>query len=64
MSKEPSPELLTSDEVAALLKVSVKTIRQWVYRGEIPNLKINGVVRFDRQVISEWILASSRAEMA
>lgn len=64
MSKEVTSELLTVDEVAKVLKVAPKTIRQWVYRGEIPNHKINGIVRFDGKAIQEWISASSRAQTA
>ena len=48
-------ELLTVAEVAALLKAKAKTIRQWVYQGKIPSIKINGLLRFSRIQIESWI---------
>lgn len=59
-----SQSLLTAGEVASVLNVAVKTIRQWVYRRRIPYIKINGAVRFDRQAIDQWIQAGSRGESA
>jgi excisionase family DNA binding protein len=54
-------ELLTVDEVAALLKVS----RSWVYehtrarniqpRERLPHIKIGKYVRFDRQAIRRFL---------
>ena len=48
-------ELLTVDDVAGLLKARSKTIRQWVYQGKIPSLKINGLLRFSRHQLDSWI---------
>ena len=48
-------DLLTVAEVAALLKAKVKTIRQWVYQGKIPCLKINGLLRFSKLGLESWI---------
>jgi excisionase family DNA binding protein len=56
----PSLDLLTTDEVAELLKVSSKTIRQWVYLRRIPNLKMNGLVRFVKKDIEAWLQQSYR----
>jgi excisionase family DNA binding protein len=43
------------DEVAQCLNISPKTVRNWVYKGKIPYLKVNGVVRFEISVIEKWI---------
>lgn len=53
------PELLTIDQVADLLQVSPKTVRNWVYRRKIPHRKINGVLRFLRHEITKWIETAS-----
>ena len=53
------PELLTIDQVADLLQVSPKTVRNWVYRRKIPHRKINGVLRFLRPEITKWIETAS-----
>lgn len=52
--------LLTIDAVSKLLTVPVKTLRQWVYRGLIPNLKLNGVVRFSPRSIDDWMAQHER----
>jgi excisionase family DNA binding protein len=58
-------ELLTVDDVAALLKVS----RSWVYehtrsrcteRGRLPYLKIGKYKRFDAQSVREFLLRQSK----
>ena len=53
-------ELLTIEEVATELKIPQKTIRQWIYLGRIPNIKLNGHVRFLRSQIDGWIRQSVR----
>jgi excisionase family DNA binding protein len=56
MTRAKARGLLTIEE----LNVPVKTIRQWVYRGLIPNTKLNGLLRFDSEALDGWILQSSR----
>jgi len=43
---EPGDEILTKREVAARLKVSVRTIEQWQHDGHVPYLRISGVLLF------------------
>ena len=33
-------EMLTADEVAKIMKVSIKTVRNWVQSGELPTIAI------------------------
>lgn len=47
-------ELLSVEQVATLLQVRPKTIRNWVYLRKIPFRKINGTVRFLRAEIEAW----------
>ncbi|HEY7358781.1 MAG TPA: Clp protease N-terminal domain-containing protein [Ktedonobacterales bacterium] len=47
--------LLTSDEVAAYLRVDVVTIRRLVNRGELPAYRIRGEYRFRRQELEEYL---------
>ncbi len=35
-------EWLTVEEVTALLKVSIETVRRWIRAGELPVLRIGG----------------------
>lgn len=47
--------LATVKEVAGLLCMSERTIRDWVFRKEIPFLKVKGGVRFDPAAILAWL---------
>jgi len=58
-----SVELLTIADVSALLQVPEKTLRQWVFKGSIPNIKLNGLLRFDRIEIQKWVQISSRIDV-
>jgi len=53
-------ELLTIDELASILKTKEMTIRQWVYQGRIPSIKVNGLLRFGQREIQSWLLLGSR----
>ena len=48
-------KLATVKEVAGLLNMSERTIRDWVFRKQIPFLKVKGGVRFDLAAILEWL---------
>ena len=51
-------ELLTPDQVAALLKVKVGTLATWRHQareGGLPWVKINGTVRYRRSDLTSWI---------
>mgnify|MGYP000938667485 CR=1 FL=1 len=39
-------EMLTKKELAARLKVSVRTVEQWQHDGHLPYLRISGVLLF------------------
>lgn len=56
------PEFLTSDEVAALLRVPAATLAYWRYKGEGPKgIKVGRHVRFYRTDVFEWIDERRRA---
>jgi excisionase family DNA binding protein len=46
---------LNVPEVALYLGFSISAIRKWVRRGVIPFHKVNGGIRFDIQLINEWL---------
>jgi len=55
----PAP-LMTTDEVAAYLKVSVGTIHQWRYRGQGPRAaKVGRALRFRRGDVQAWLSQQS-----
>lgn len=53
-------ELMTPDEVAALLAIPVSTVRDWARRGVIPSRKLGRHRRFLRSEVERWV----RSEMA
>ncbi len=46
---------LTVNEVGQMLAVSERTIRDWVYRNQIPHIKINGALRFSLAELEKWL---------
>jgi predicted DNA-binding transcriptional regulator AlpA len=50
------PDILNVDEVAALLRVDAKTVREQFYQGIIPGGRRIGakIVRFSRSVVLAW----------
>jgi excisionase family DNA binding protein len=58
--RRPPPTLWDARDVAAYLKVS----RSWVYQrsesGDIPSLRIGGLVRFDPDTIQTWARGGQR----
>jgi len=50
------PELLTTEEVAALLRRPPSTLRQWRadHRGPV-SFKLHGCVVYDRSEIERWV---------
>ncbi len=43
------PELLTVEEVAALLRLNQQTIRNWIDAGSFPHIRIGRRVRIRRE---------------
>ncbi len=50
-------EILTAEEIAELLRLSVNRVVILARRGEIPSLQIDGRLRFDARDVEDWILA-------
>jgi excisionase family DNA binding protein len=48
---------LTAKELAGLLSISTKTLYKMIKQNRIPCMRIGDLVRFDRQITSEWIRA-------
>lgn len=56
-------ELLVPEEAAARLKVSTRTLRRLVARGEIAVIRIGRVVRFRVEDIDAWIVRNVTAAL-
>ncbi|MGZ9871793.1 helix-turn-helix domain-containing protein [Priestia endophytica] len=55
-----SEEIMTIQEAAEYLKVSVPTIRKLISFNELPYFQRGQVIRFNRWDIKEWIRTNSR----
>jgi excisionase family DNA binding protein len=51
----PTTELLTVPEVAALLKISILSVRRLQQRRQIPFVKVGGSVRFNRTDVAAYL---------
>ena len=51
--------LLTVQEVAEMLKISVSTLYRWVNKREIPFVKLGGKLRFNEDEIKTFVLQNS-----
>lgn len=49
------PEILTSDELAARLRVNTETIRRLTRKGEIPFMRLGGEYRYDWAAVLQAI---------
>lgn len=47
--------LMTIQELSEALNVKPKTLYQWANLGQIPHLKLNSLVWFDREEIKTWL---------
>lgn len=56
MTAAPARELLTPDEVAAELRVAVKTLRNWRYLGRGPAaVKVGDRARYTRAAVDAFL---------
>ena len=53
-----SNEMLTKEELAAKLKVTVRTVENWQHDGFLPGVKIANVVRFHWPEVVEHLKAN------
>jgi len=57
-SLDPRDEMLTKKELAAKLKVTVRTIENWQREGHLPFIKISSVVLFHWPEVVEHLKAN------
>jgi len=50
-----APELMTTREVAAYLRLAPATVYKLAQAGKIPAVKVGGQWRFSRQSLDEWL---------
>jgi excisionase family DNA binding protein len=48
-------QLLTADEVAVMLRISIGTLYKLVKKGKIPAFRIGTDWRFNREAIEKWM---------
>ncbi|MBN1902339.1 helix-turn-helix domain-containing protein [Candidatus Sumerlaeota bacterium] len=56
---EKQNEFLTIDELADMLKISTRTIRRILKRGDLPAMRIGRQLRFNREAVNEWLKTQS-----
>lgn len=58
-SNEPAA-LMTLEELASYLKISMRTAYGWVKEGKVPGFKIGNAWRFDKLDIQRWVQEQKR----
>lgn len=53
-------EVLTADDVAALLRVSSKTVKRLAAEGRLPAQRVGRAWRFSKEAILEWLAHRER----
>jgi excisionase family DNA binding protein len=53
--KPGTPEVLTTADVAKILRLSIKTVGDMMRNGELPAMRIGGVWRVRRESLDEWM---------
>jgi len=48
------PKLMTTEEVAAVLKVSVRAVQRWAREAGLPATKLGSVLRFEEADVVRW----------
>jgi excisionase family DNA binding protein len=48
-------EPLTVAELAALLRVAEDTVQRWSRQRQIPSIRIGNVIRFDGNMLADWV---------
>jgi excisionase family DNA binding protein len=56
-AEQAERELLTAEEVAALLGIGVDWVWEQARKGRIPHIRLGRFRRFRRQAIQEWLEA-------
>ena len=59
-----NPALLTIPEVAALLRVSTRTVSRLISSGDLPSIKIGRSVRIDREAVNQVVYDNRLFDMA
>ena len=54
---DPNDEVMTVEEVADLLHVTIVTVRRWQESRGLPAAKIGSTTRYRRSAILEWVAA-------
>ncbi len=45
MTSLPQKDILRPDEVASYYRVSIQTVRRWIWEGKLKAIKVGGVIR-------------------
>jgi excisionase family DNA binding protein len=56
--------MLTPDEVAVRLKVSVFTVRRWIKQGELPAYQVGRGWRVSADDLAQWLSKRMRRQAA
>ena len=47
--------LLTAKQISAAYALPLSTIYYYIYKGAIPYIRIQGRIKFDEEIIADWV---------
>ena len=53
---QKEPELMTMDETAKMLRIAKQTLYNFVYKKQIPVVKVGSRNMFEKSAINKWLL--------
>ncbi len=59
--KARNSEVLTTADVARILRLSIKTVGEMMRSGQLPAMRIGGVWRMRREALEEWMKTREQA---
>jgi len=57
-SAEPTPDVMTVEQLAAYLQIAKSTLYKLAQEGKVPGQKVGKHWRFSKAAIDEWLRAS------
>lgn len=58
---QPYPDMLTVNEVAAVLRVHPRSVQRWAREGRFASVRAGKTYRFSRADVARWMLSVSIA---
>ncbi len=63
-NRETQAQVLTTADVARILRLSIKTVGEMMRSGQLPAMRIGGVWRVRKESLEEWMKSQERRSLS